>query len=154
MAKSRLPVFVIAIASVTASARDGTPEETLHYYVSIQPSRGDVFSQGKLDGVDYRTLLRGAVVYDSASLAEIFRYTATGHLIGAGAEDNSAILHALLHYWGDSRFSAVLRKQSAPVRRAVIAALDYSWRYPGWKSHEFPMTYRLAKHQKIAISPP
>jgi len=36
----------------------------------------------------------------------------------------------------------------------VVAELDYGWGYPDWKSHEFPITYQLAKHQKIATSPP
>ena len=154
MVKSRVAVFALIVASVTVSAREPTPEETLHHYLSMPLRRGDIFSQGKLDGIDYRKLLRGAVAYDSASLVEIFRYTANGRLMGAGAEDNSAILNALLHYWGDSRFAAVLRKQPVRVRLAVVAELDYSWSYPGWKSHEFPRTYRLAKHQNVATSPP
>jgi hypothetical protein len=52
--------------------------------------------------------------------------------MGAGAEDNCSILHALLEHWGDSRFAAVLRGQPLRVREAVIAMLDYGWRYPGW----------------------
>jgi hypothetical protein len=102
----------------------------------------------------YRKLLRGAVAYDGASLVGIFRYTATRQLMGAGAEDNCSILHALLEHWGDSRFAAVLRGQPLRVREAVIAMLDYGWRYPGWTPREFPITYQLAKHQKIVTSPP
>jgi hypothetical protein len=154
MIRFHVAVFAISIAAVTASAHERTPEQTLQYYLSIQARRGDVFSQGKLDSVDYRKLLRGAIAYDNDSLAAIFRYTANGRLIGEGAEDNSVILEALLHHWGDSRFAAVLRNQPPRVRTAVIAELDYSWKYPGWKPHEFPKTYSLVKHQKIVASPP
>jgi hypothetical protein len=145
---------LIALAATNALARERTSEETLHYYLKRPASRGDVFSQGKLDGVDYRKLLRGAVAYDRRSLIGIFRYTANGRLMGEGAEDNCSILHALLEHWGDSRFASVLKAQPLRVREAVIAMLDYSWRYPGWRSHEFPITFQLAKHQKIVTSPP
>ncbi|MGI8570292.1 MAG: hypothetical protein ACR2KT_15200 [Methylocella sp.] len=142
------------ITGTSGLARERTAEEDLRYYLSALVSPGDVFSQGKLDGVDYRKLLRGAVAYDRHSLAGIFHYTANGRLTGEGAETNSILLHALLHHWGDARFAAVLRTESARVRKAVIAELDYGWGYPGWKSHEFPMTYRLAEHQKPVTSPP
>jgi len=146
--------LVLSLVAISLLARERTSEEELHYFLALKSSRGDVFSQGKLDGVDYRKLLRGAVAYDSASLVGIFRYTVTRKLMGEGAEDNCSILRALLEHWGDSRFAAVLRNQPLRVREAVIAMLDYSWRYPGWRSHEFPMTYQLAKHQKIVASPP
>jgi hypothetical protein len=145
---------LLLVASTSGWARERTAEEDLRYYLNAPVSGGDVFSQGKLDGIDYRKLLRGTVAYDRPSLAGIFRYTANGRLMGEGAETNSIILHAVLHHWGDARFAAVLRVESTRVRKAVVAELDYGWGYPGWKSHEFPITYQLAKHQKIATSPP
>jgi hypothetical protein len=147
-------VALITFVAAHASGRERTSKETLNYFLTVPAHRGDVFSQGKLDGIDYRKLLRGAVAYGSASLVGIFRYTATRQLMGEGAEDNCSILHALLEHWGDSHFASVLRRQPRRVREAVIAELDYSWRYPGWRSHEFPMTYQLAKHEKIVTSPP
>jgi hypothetical protein len=155
-----IAVALIAIVAAQASARERTSEETLDYFLTVDyfedlpPRGGDVFSQGKLDGVDYRKLLRGAVAYDRRSLVGIFRYTATRQLRVLGAEENCSILHALLEHWGDSRFASVLRAQPLRVREAVIAMLDHSWRYPGWRSHEFPNTFQLAKHQKIVTSPP
>ena len=142
------------LSAASTSARERSAAETLRYYLAQPTSRGDVFSQGKLDGVDYRRLLRGAVAYDRASLVGIFQCTADGQLMGEGAETNCEILHALLERWGDSRFATVLSPQPPRVRKAVIAALDYSWTYPGWRSTEFPKTYRLAPHQKISTSPP
>jgi hypothetical protein len=129
-------------------------EERLRYWLRQPDSRGGVFSQGKLDGVNYRKLLRGAVAYDDASLIGIFRYTANGRLMGEGAETNCEILHALLEHWGDSRFAAVLSREPKRVRRMVIAEIDYTWTHPGWQPNEFPKTYRLATHEKIPTSPP
>src|SRR5438270_724537 len=144
MVKTRsLVAALLVLPAIPASAREQTAEETLRYFLTAPAERGDVFSQGKLDGIDYRKLLRGAVAYDRASLVAIFRYTANGRLMGEGAETNSTILHALLEHWGDSRFSTVLRSQPSQVRRAVIAKLEYSWRHPGWRPTEFPQTYRL-----------
>src|SRR5437667_1431746 len=97
-------VVLITFVAAHAFGRERTFEETLNYFLTVAAHRGDVFSQGKLDGVNYRKLLRGAVAYDSASLVGIFRYTATRQLIGEGAEDNCSILHALLEHWGDFRF--------------------------------------------------
>jgi hypothetical protein len=154
MVKQCLALALLLVEISSLLAREPTSEEELHYFLALKSSRGDVFSQGKLDGVNYRGLLRGAVAYDSASLVGIFHYTATRQLMGEGAEDNCSILRALLEHWEDSRFAAVLRGQPLRVREAVIAMLDYGWRYPGWRPREFPITYQLAKHQKIVTSPP
>src|SRR5437667_12818726 len=116
---------------------------------SSPESRGGVFAQGKLDGVDYRKLLRGAVAYDRDSLFGLFRYTADGQLMGEGAETNCEILQLLLQHWGDSRFASVLAGQPKHVPRKVIAEIDYAWSYPGWQPTEFPKTYRLATHEKF-----
>ena len=131
-----------------AVAGEGTAEQQLRNYLASKSERGSVFAQGTLDGVDYRKLLRGAVAKDSASLAGIFRYTANGKLMGEGAESNCAILRQLLRLWGDAAYSRVLAAESPKIRSAVIGALDYAWSYPGWRSNEFPVTYRLAKHIK------
>jgi hypothetical protein len=147
-----LALILLPLTCVHADRREA--EERLRYWLQQPEERGGVFAQGKLDGVDYRKLLRGAVAYDRASLVGIFRYTANGKLMGEGAETNCEILHALLEHWGDSRFAAVLSRESKRVRKIVIAEIDYSWNYPGWKPTEFPKTYRLATHEKIPTSPP
>jgi|SRR6266550_2722320 len=155
MVSARVTIFALLFVAVANTwGRERTAEEILRYWLNQPDSRGGVFSQGKLDGVDYRKLLRGAVAYHRESLAGIFRYTAEGKLMGEGAETNCEILHALLEHWGDSRFAAVLAGQPVRVRRAVIADIDYRWSYPGWKPTEFPKTYRLATHKKIPASPP
>lgn len=129
-----------------AAFRGQLPEQRLRYFLAMPQEGGDVFAQGELDGVDYRTLLRGAVAKDAAALSGIFRYTAHGKLMGEGAETNGEILYQLLHTWGDASYARILRAESREVRTAVIAELDYEWLYPGWRSHEFPITYRLAEH--------
>lgn len=147
-------IALLLIVCASAYARERSAEKDLRYYLKAPASGGDVFTQGKLDGVDYRKLLRGAVGYDRPSLVGLFRYTASRHLMGEGAETNCSILHDLLEHCGDYRFAAVLGSQSVRVREAVVAMLDYSWGYPGWKPDQFPITYRLAKHEKIVTSPP
>ena len=155
MVSARSAIFTLLLfplALTFAGKREA--EERLRCWLHQPDSRGGVFSQGKLDGVDYRKLLRGAVAYDRASLAGLFRYTANGKLMGEGAETNCEILHDLLEHWGDATFAVTLSRQPMRVRTAVIADLDYSWAYPGWKPTEFPRTYRLAAHQKIQMSLP
>src|SRR6266567_8329552 len=130
MVSARATIFAVLFTTVASTwGRERTAEETLHYWLQQPDSRGGVFSQGKLDGVDYRKLLRGAVAYDRASLAGLFRYTANGKLMGEGAETNCEILHDLLEHWGDATFAVTLSRQPMRVRTAVIADLDYSWAY-------------------------
>ena len=155
MVRARLLIFALVILPLTLTcARERTAEESLRYWLRQPDSAGGVFTQGKLDGVDYRKLLRGAVAYDRASLAGIFHYTAYGRLMGEGAETNCEILHALLEHWGDSRFAAVLSREPKRVRSIVIAEIGYTWKFPGWPPTEFPKTYRLAPHEKNSTSPP
>src|SRR6266699_2579231 len=125
-----LALVLLPLAFAHADRREA--EERLRFWLQQPDSRGGVFAQGKLDGVDYRKLLRGAVAYDRASLAGLFRYTANGKLMGEGAKTNCEILHDLLEHWGDATFAVTLSRQPMRVRTAVIADLDYSWAYPGW----------------------
>ena len=155
MVNARSTLFALLFVPLALAYADKREAEArLKYWLEQPNQRGGVFSQGELDGVNYRKLLRGAVAYDRDSLVGLFRYTATGKLMGEGGETNSEILHCLLEHWGDARFAAVLSRQPKRVRTAVIADLDYSWTHPGWKPTEFPRTHRLAEHQKIHISEP
>jgi hypothetical protein len=119
--------------------------ERLKYWLTA--GSDTVFGQGKLDGVDYRKLLRGAVAMDAKSLSGIFQYTANGQLMGAGADDNCDILHQLLIWWGDRKFANVLSGESLKVRSAVFTAIGYAWSFPGWKPNQFPLTYALGAHR-------
>ncbi len=142
----KIIVLVLFLTAVNAIAGELTPLQRLQSYLDSPSERGSVFAQSKLDGVDYRNLLRGAVAKDSASLTGIFRYTANGKLLGEGAESNCDILYQLLHLWGDASFARVLAVEPPKVQSVVISALDYAWPHPGWQSREFSATYRLAKH--------
>ena len=94
----------------------------------------------------YERYLRLAVQMRDDGLKQIFRFTVAEGFIGAGAEDHCSILRDLLRYWGDRDYSRVLAAESPQIRSAVIDALDYTWPHPGWKPTEYPVTYRLAKH--------
>jgi hypothetical protein len=56
------------------------PEIVLQTYLESPPNDTSVFAEASKAGVDYRTLLRGAMRKDAASLSAIFQYThlATG----------------------------------------------------------------------------
>lgn len=123
-----------------------TAEQKLRSYLISKSEPGSVFAQSALDGIDYRKFLQGALAKDAASLTGIFRYTANGKLMGEGAESNCDILRQLLLLWGDAAYSRVLAAEPPEIRSAVIAALDYAWTHPGWRSEEYPLTYRLAQH--------
>jgi hypothetical protein len=155
MVSARFIVLSLALLTVTlAYAGKRESEDRLRWWLQQPESRGGVFAQGRLDGVDYRKLLRGAVAYDRDSLVGLFRYTTNGKLMGEGAETNCEILHLLLEHWGDSRFASVLAAQPRRVRKQVIAEISYAWTYPGWQPTEFPKTYQLAPHPKISTSSP
>ena len=150
--KVRIALLAAAIfIPIIAHAGKREPEDRLRYWLHQPASLGGVFAQGKLDEVEYRKLLRGAVACDSAALAGIFHYTANGHLMGEGADTNCEILHLLLVHWGDSRFADVLAREPARVRKMVLTEIGYDWPYPGWIEREYPKTYRLAPHEKIKI---
>ena len=144
-------LFCCIVWVLPALADERTPEQALHAFLaeSRTPQRGDVFSQAAIDGVDYARLLRGAVASQRRALAGLFRYTATGKLMGEGAVSHASILVALLQHWGDAGFASVLRPLSAPVRRAVVAALDEQIA-PAVFARQFPRTYHLAARPPAA----
>ena len=145
----RLSIIAPLFICFLACAADSVPSPA-----EIRAHSGDAIGTAKLTHFDYRRHLDRAISKQSDGLHELFAFTTTEGFVGAGAEDHCAILHDLLQVWGDRRFAAVLRGESPRTRKAVVAALDYSWRYPGWQPAEFPQTYQLAAHKKIVVSPP
>jgi len=146
---TRLASFVLLVAHFSAHAAEPVPTAD-----QIRSHAGDAIGTAKLTHFDYRHHLDGALRKQTDSLHRLFLFTMSESFIGAGADDHCGILHDLLQFWGDHSFAVALRRESAPTRKAVIAALDYSWRYPGWQRSEYPQTYRLARHEKISTSPP
>jgi hypothetical protein len=85
MVKTRFTVLALPFVPLAFTYADKREAEArLKYWLQQPDQRGGVFSQGKLDGVDYRKLLRGAVAYDRDSLVGLFRYTTDGKLMGEG----------------------------------------------------------------------
>lgn len=146
-------IAILLISTSFAHAGNGKVEQRLRWWLQQPESRGDVFYQGRLDGIDYRKLLRGAVAYDRESLVVLFRYTSNGRLIGEGADTNCEILHLLLQHWGDARFATVLSEQPKRIRTQVLSNISYAWNYPGWQPTEFPRTYRLGPPNRISALP-
>ena len=147
--KANFGIYLIA-ASLAASClhgQDRDPGQRLQEYLAYPDSRGSVFAQGTMDGVDYRKLLRGAIHKDRTSLVRLFQYTAHGQLMGEGYDSNADILRQLLRLWGDGAYSKVLAAQAPDVRSSVIGSLDYVWP-GGWQSTSYPKTFKLAEHDK------
>jgi hypothetical protein len=99
-------------------------------------------------GIDYRHAYKRAYAGGEDGLATMFRVTPA--LDGGGAEGHSHDLQKLLTVYGDARFAALLRRQSAAVCQSVIDSLDFAFelyvRRPDW-SAPFPVTYRIAPHR-------
>ena len=126
---------------------DQASSDTLHYFLNLKEERGNIFYQAKLDNVDYRVLLKGAIAKDEKSLNALFRYTAEGNLMGEGAETHGAILQALLYVYGDKTYAKVLSRLSHSIRNQAIAYLDERFGLECyWK--QFPRTYALASHER------
>lgn len=147
-----LPIRILTLClmlSGVCEAAEGmaSAHKQLQEYLNTPSEPGDVFTQAKLDQVEYRILLAGAISRQADSLAALFRYTANGNLMGEGAETNCDILRQLLILWGDRQYAEVLRKQPLKIRIAVISALDYAWPHPGWEASNYPETYQLAPHE-------
>jgi len=145
----RLPYTVTCVGLIILGVCygiDQDPQETLHYFLNLSEQRGNIFYQAKLDGVDYRALLKGAMAKDEKSLTALFKYTVKGSLMGEGADTHGAILQALLYYYGDKMYSKVLGRLDQLVRREVIAYLDERFGLESY-SKRFPRTYALAPHR-------
>src|SRR5207247_8597428 len=79
----RLPYTVTCVGLIILGVCygiDQDPQETLHYFLNLSEQRGNIFYQAKLDGVDYRALLKGAMAKDEKSLTALFKYTVKGSL--------------------------------------------------------------------------
>lgn len=129
------------------AARTRSVEQQLREDLAGKEAPGSLFYQARLDRVDYRKLLRGAIAKDDDALARLFRYTSTGNLMGEGAEEHCGILRKLLLFRGDREFARVLAKEPPKVRDVVVSWIGYAWPHPGWRPNEFPRTYRLGKHE-------
>jgi len=135
-------------SSVVCNSRDEDARETLQYYLGIKEERGNVFYQSRLDGINYKKLLRAAMNKDTESLRSLFEYSSNKNLMGEGAEDHVAILKALLCYLGDDLYSRALRNASRKSRRQVIAYLDEGFGKEDY-SKNYPKTYAVWAHERF-----
>ncbi len=96
--------------------------------------RGSVFSQARLDGIDYRPILKRAIAFEEAALRSLLAM----RFMGEGADTHSTNLLLLMMLWGDERFSKVVAGQPEAIRGIVVGFIDYSWADPDWSL--FPKT--------------
>ena len=140
-----ISAFSLMLSGMCDAADRKGLEKSLRIHLSAKEYGGSLLHQAKLDGVNYRKHLRGAIAEDDDSLSALFRYTHNGHLMGEGAEEHAEILLKLLRFWGDREFSRVLARESQKVRKFVVSYMDSSWP-EGWKATQYPKTYRLGPH--------
>jgi hypothetical protein len=141
-------VVGLFIFSAVCYSRDENARETLQYYLSIKDERGNVFYQSRLDGINYKKLLRAAMNQDTESLEALFEYSSNKNLMGEGAEDHVAILRALLCYLGDDLYSTALRNVSRKSRKQVIGYLDEGFGKEDY-SKKYPKTYAVCAHHRL-----
>ena len=102
-----------------------------------------IVDQAATVGVDYREAMRLAYAGNQRALADLFRVTLVSD--GGGATLHSGYLKILLSRFGDGRYSTILSRQRAKVRKSVIDAIDFAFRDQQWAT-DFPLTYRIAPH--------
>jgi hypothetical protein len=130
-------VVLMALVSSALAATDPLARMDPKGVVSI------IVDQAATVGVDYRKTIRRAYADDGAALAVLFKVSLAAD--GAGATLHSGLLTELLSRFGDRRYSAVLSRQSAKIRKRVIDDLDFDFRERKW-AQAYPLTYRLAPH--------
>lgn len=144
----RTTVLVIALSCVCNAAESrSTARQKLLEYLDEPAERGSVFSQAALDHVDYRNILRGAITQNEASISCLFRYTASGRLMGEGADTNCDIIRQILILLGDKSFAKALKRETAKTQKSVISELKWTWAYPGLQASNYPLTFKLASHE-------
>jgi hypothetical protein len=123
---------VVCFPSSLAALRFHPPRDYIDSVLVEQAAAGHI---------DYSAAYEAALHHRPAGLALLFR--ATLYTDAAGGEEHSTIIWEQLRAWGDSAFSAVLRRQSRSVRQAVRCALDFAADGP-WVQQN-PETAKLAE---------
>lgn len=94
----------------------------------MEEYHGSIFTQAKLDGIDYRSVLQSAIKLNEKALISLFAMK----FMGEGGETHCANLKNLLKLCGDDQFSKVVAKQPAEIRDLVVGSIDYAWADPKW----------------------
>ena len=99
---------------------------------------GGIYRQARLDGIDYRPVLKRAIDMDEAALIELFGMS----FIGEGGETHCENLWLLLRLWGDEHFGGVLAKQPKNISGRVVEMITHAWGHPDWNL--YPKTYNAS----------
>lgn len=145
--KSAFATLMLTVTAFHIYGKEESAKDTIEGVLNMKEERGNVLAQGRLDGVDYRKLLREASSKHTQSLVKLFEYTGNRSLMGEGAIENGEILKALLLYLGDDFYSTALKMSSAEAKRQVISVLDEEFGFHGY-SKRCPKTYALASHER------
>ncbi|HEV7403383.1 MAG TPA: hypothetical protein VGO11_10665 [Chthoniobacteraceae bacterium] len=144
IALSRICAFVTAVLAVGPALGEESPRETLERFLREPAQRGSIFTQAKLDGLDYRPVLRKAVAGQERALVELFEFGVKGRFMGEASISHETILRALLDHLGDDLFSKALAKAGEPARWSVRWRLDESFGKAGYATLH-PKTFKLAQ---------
>ncbi len=130
--KITLSIILSIVGCASAAELDPTQLEAkraLETTVKMEEYGGSIFTQARLDKIDYRPILRRAIDHDEKALASLF----TMRFMGEGGETHCANLLQLMKLWGDDEFSKTLARQPAEIRDLVIGSIDYAWADPEWR---------------------
>jgi len=130
--KLSIPILV-SVVTCTVAAAELSPTQvdakrSLVRAAQTEEYRGGIYAQAKLDGIDYRPILKRAINLDEKALGSLLSM----RFIGEGAETHCENLLQLMRLWGDDRFSKVVAQQPAKIRALVVGSIDYAWADPEW----------------------
>ena len=120
-----------------AAAREAAKKK-LEEAVGMDEAKGSVYAQAKLDGIDYRPILRKAIALDKESVESLFAMS----FMGEGGESHAANLLHLMQLSGDDWFSEILSGQDGEIRGLVVGSIKHAWADPEWDL--FPKTLQIS----------
>ena len=129
----------LSVVSAVAAFADHTASQVaakaaLEESVRREEDRGSIYAQARIDGIDYRTILRKAIDLDEDAIKTLFSM----RFMGEGGESHCANLLLLMKLWGDDHFAKTLAGRSERIRDLVVGSIDYAWANPEW--NKYPRT--------------
>jgi hypothetical protein len=131
--KTLLVALLLTVVSCSLASSEPTPSQidakrSLEENAKMEEYAGSIYAQAKIDGIDYRPILRSAIDLDQKSLISLFAMK----FMGEGGETHCEILKDLMRLWGDEQFSKVVATQPADIRDLVVSNIDYAWADQEW----------------------
>jgi hypothetical protein len=144
IALSRICAFLACLLVAGLALGAESARQTLEEYLRSPERLGNVFAQARLDGLNYRPVLRKAVAGHERALVEFLEFGVKSRFMGEGSIDHGTILQALLEHLGDDLFSKALAQAGGPARWDVRWRLDDRFGKAGYATR-YPKTFKLTR---------